>query len=129
MSEFTSNEGEGRDRTPGNTTPVAVGYSAAYADALVVGVGTRLTVESRPSEYPGWVWCRDSGGAGAWIPEVFLEITGSVAVITSDYDSTELTVGQGEEVQVLSEVAGWALCRQAGGRRGWLPVENLAGPA
>jgi len=49
MSEFTPNAGEGGDRTPGNATPVAVGYSAAYADALVVGVGTRLTVESRPS--------------------------------------------------------------------------------
>jgi len=127
MAEFTSNV-DG-DASAGRTTRVAVGYASAYPVALVVQRGARLTVEPRPSEYPGWVWCRDSRGTGAWVPEAFLEITAGVALATTDYDSTELTVASGEEVQVLGEVAGWAWCKHRDGRKGWLPADQLAGPA
>jgi hypothetical protein len=101
------------------------GYTSAYPDALVAPVGTRLRVEPRASEDAGWIWCRHSAGTGAWVPEAFLEIDGGVAVLTVDYDSTELTVLPGEAVEVLSEVAGWAWCKGDDGRLGWLPAGNL----
>lgn len=115
--------------TLGRNTYVAVGYTSAYSDALVARAGAGLTVESRTSEYPGWVWCRDSPGNGAWVPEALLEISGDVALLTADYDSTELSVLPGDEVEVLSEVAGWAWCGHVDGRRGWIPAENLGEPS
>lgn len=108
---------------------VATGYTSAYPDALVAPAGTRVIVEPRASEYAGWVWCRDSSGAGAWVPEAFLEIQGETALLTADYDSTELTVSAGATVEVLDEVAGWALCRDVGGCSGWIPAENLELPS
>jgi SH3-like domain-containing protein len=57
---------------------------------------------------------------------LFLEITGAKAVLTEDYDSTELTAAPGAVVAVVSEVSGWAWCRDADARSGWLPVAKLA---
>ena len=127
MIEFDAGIGEPGDLPAGRATQVLVGYASAYSQALVVRRGARLTVEPRRPAYPGWVWCRDSEGTRAWVPEVFLEIISGVALVNADYDSTELTVAPGDSVQVLSEVAGWAWCRHGDGRNGWLPVGSLAG--
>ena len=123
MSELTSplEPSAGPDRT----RRVAVAYTAAYPGALVVSVGARLSVEPGTAEYPGWVWCRDSPGTAAWVPTAFLEISGTEAIVTADYDSTELTVVPGDEVEVLSEMAGWVWCRRGDGSRGWVPAEHL----
>ena len=59
------------------------------------------------------------------MPEAFLEIEEDGAILTVDYDSTELTVASGAVVEVLSEVAGWAWCRAPDGGYGWVPVGNL----
>ena len=128
MNDSNAKLGEG-GLPAGRTTRVLVGYASAYPYALVVRRGSRLTVESRLPAYPGWVWCRDSDGIGAWVPEVFLEISSGAALVTTDYDSTELTVERGDVIQVLSEVAGWAWCRDRDGRHGWLPVGSLPGMA
>jgi hypothetical protein len=126
MTELDEVAGERGDLPAGKTTQVRVGYTSAYPDALVVRRGARLTVEPRLPAYPGWVWCRDPDGTGAWVPEAFLEITSGVALINTDYDSTELTVEPGDSVQVLRIVAGWAWCRHGDDRHGWLPVGSLA---
>ena len=127
MTESDAGVGERGDSPARMTTRVLVGYTSAYPDALVVRRGARLTVEPRLPAYPGWVWCRDSDGTAAWVPEAFLEITSGVALVNADYDSTELTVEPGDSVEVLREVAGWAWCRHGDGRHGWLPVASLAG--
>ena len=127
MSEITPPRGPSNNT--GRTTRVTVAHTAAYPKAMVVGVGARLEVEPRIPEYPGWVWCRDSAGTRAWVPTAFLEINGSEALVTTNYDSTELTVVPGEEIVVLSEVAGWAWCRRRDGHRGWVPAEHLAATA
>lgn len=101
------------------------GHESAYRTALVAQAGSRLRVEPRASQFPGWVWCRDASNTGAWVPETFLEIRGDVAELTVDYDSTELTVSSGTLLEVLREVAGWAWCRDLDGRFGWVPTENL----
>ena len=113
----------------GRTARAIVGYTSAYPDALVVRVGATLKVDQRTPEFPGWLWCRDSSGMGAWVPEAFLELSGDVAVLTADYSSTELTVLPGATVEVVDEVAGWVWCRDGGGQLGWLPAETLGLPS
>jgi SH3-like domain-containing protein len=112
----------------GRTAQVVVGHKSDFPDPLVAPAGTELMLEPRPSEFVGWVWCRDASGIGAWVPEAFLEIRGSRAVLTADYDSTELTVAAGTAVEVLREVAGWSWCRSSDGHLGWLPTANLQDP-
>jgi SH3-like domain-containing protein len=111
--------------TSNKTVRVAVGHTSTFPDPLVAPAGTKLTLEPRSSEFAGWVWCRDAAGTGAWVPEAFLTINGEVAMLTVDYDSTEMTVVAGVSVEIVGNVAGWAWCRDADGRLGWLPVDNL----
>lgn len=65
--------------TVGRKAHVLVGYSSAYPDALIAGVGTRLRVEARAPAYTGWLSCRDLSGTAAWVPEAWVEIVGSAA--------------------------------------------------
>ena len=101
------------------------GHESTFLEPLIAPAGTRLEVESYSLEYPGWVWCRDASGRGAWVPEAFMEIDGDYAVLTADYDSTELTLPAGEVVDVVSEVAGWVWCRTVDDRYGWIPAGTL----
>ena len=50
-------------------------------------------------EHPGWRWCTAPDGRSGWVPEEILQrpLTGE-AVLTTDYDATELTVRAGEVV-------------------------------
>ena len=111
--------------TMSNTKQVVQGHESEFPHPLVVPAGTTLETERRSTVHSGWIWCRDSAGTSAWVPESFLEIEDGIAVLTVDYDSTELTVEPGVVVGVLDEVAGWAWCRTEDGRLGWLPIENL----
>ena len=115
--------------TQGKLVQVAIEHASSFPHPLVARAGTGLSLERRSSEFPGWVWGRDSGGTEAWVPEIFLEISEGRAVLLTDYDSTELTVSAGATVEILDEVAGWAWCRDPAGRAGWLPISNLTVPS
>jgi hypothetical protein len=73
---------------------------------------------------PGWYWCKDNKGVESWIPEEYLGISGEEGTITTDYDTGELTVEQGEVFEYVTEVKYWTLCRDQD-REGWIPTENL----
>jgi hypothetical protein len=80
-----------------------------------------LTVEDRETVWRGWVWCSDSEGTGAWVPESFVERRGGSCVALRDYDSTELTVAVGDLLQTYEEASGWLWCMDHAGRWGWVP--------
>ena len=63
-------------------------------------------------------------GLGA---EEYLEIAPGAHQATAlrDYDSTELTVGRKEILDVLDEVGGWYLCRTQSGMSGWVPSTSV----
>jgi Variant SH3 domain len=53
---------------------------------------------------------------------------GRDAVAPRDYDSTHLTVMEGEALGVLDRVGGdYLLCRNAAGRAGWVPESCVEG--
>ncbi len=47
------------------------------------------------------------------------------AVALRDYDSTELSVGRKQILEVLDEVGGWYLCRTETGMSGWVPGTSV----
>lgn len=53
-------------------------------------------------------------------------IFGKCAVVipyaSFDYDALELSVVQGEMVDVLEEKLGWALCKNSQNNIGWVPL-------
>ena len=57
-----------------------------------------------------------------WMAESYFEYTSeNEAVVKRDYDASQLTVIEDEELEVLDEVGDWLLCRNAAGSRAGSP--------
>jgi hypothetical protein len=100
-------------------------HDAEPGEALVVGDGERLSWERRPTEWDGWLYCESRAGVRGWVPEQWLRLEGDQAVMVRDYDASELTVSEGDVVEGELVESGWLLARDAGGRRGWVPLVCL----
>jgi SH3-like domain-containing protein len=113
------------DQTPPHVRVVAPYVSSTstpvrFAKGQVVGVGRR------DQQWTSYVWGTDPAGHGGWVPDAYLRMTGPrEAVALRDYDATELTVAEGEVLEVLDEAGGWLLCRTAAGPTGWVPSDHL----
>lgn len=90
-------------------------------------VGDTLGVGHHDQVWKHYLWGTDQTGRSGWVPESYLEITpdGRQAMALRDYDSTELTVGRNEILDVLDEVGGWYLCRARSGMSGWVPSTSV----
>jgi Variant SH3 domain len=85
--------------------------------------GDTVGVGHHDQVWKAYVWGTDQAGRSGWVPDVYLKIgpDGHQATALRDYDSTELTVGRKEILEVLDEVGGWYLCRTESGMSGWVP--------
>ena len=104
---------------------VVSSYRSEYADALVAQKGELLAFDRRPSEWPGWIWCTAASGKAAWVPESWMELSGDSCVLSRDYDSRELSVREGEALEVEFEESGWAWVRNSAGDCGWIPADRI----
>lgn len=100
-------------------------YQSTCPDPIVMRAGDRLQVEDKSSDWAGWVWCLHPNGKSSWVPESYLSRQGDTATALQDYNATELSVRDGQELEIFHEVAGWYWCRSVDGESGWVPVENI----
>jgi len=85
--------------------------------------GDSLAVGHRNQQHPEFVWSATENGSHGWVPEDYIEFADETSgVARRDYDSTHLTVAEGETLEVLEEVGDYLLCRGATGVQGWVPV-------
>jgi hypothetical protein len=114
------------------TVSVMRAYAAAYPTPLVVRAGERLNYDSADkanserskNKWPEWLWCTGGNGIQAWVPEDYVRVEKNSCVLLKDYDSTELTVSEGDTLLAHFEVGGWLWCSTSGGLEGWVPKEN-----
>jgi len=86
-----------------------------------IGIGHRDQIWRR------YIWGTDQAGRSGWVPEEYLAANpdGCTAVARRDYDSTELTVGRGQVLDVLDDAGGWYLCRTDAGTSDWVPGTSV----
>ena len=89
--------------------------------------GDTLAIGHHDQVWKEYVWGTDQAGRSGWVPQSYLRIgaDGRSATALRDYDSTELTVGRRQVLDVLDEVGGWYLCRTEAGMSGWVPETCL----
>jgi len=106
---------------------VVESHVTSYEDTVHFRTGDVLGVGHHDQQWTSYVWCMDQHGHAGWVPDFYLEMTGEhEATALRDYDATELTVGRGEELDVLEEAGGWLRCRTANGTEGWIPASCAA---
>jgi hypothetical protein len=87
-----------------------------------VRAGDSLAVGHRNMQHPSFVWSAKEDGSHGWVPEDYIEmVEGSNGIARRDYDSTHLTVGEDERLDVVEVVGDYLLCRSATGVQGWVP--------
>ncbi len=87
-----------------------------------IRVGDSLAVGHRNQQHPAFIWSATEDGHHGWVPEDYVEIEGGHnAVALRDYDSSHLTVVEGEKLEVLEQVDDYLLCRNAARVEGWVP--------
>jgi uncharacterized protein YgiM (DUF1202 family) len=104
---------------------VVKAHVKSYPEGVQFREGEKVTVGKEDTDTPGWFDCIRKGGQRAWVPRDYLSGTRDQAWITEDYNSAEMTVKEGDEVEPVKTVRGWVLCRR-GGETGWIPEVNLA---
>jgi hypothetical protein len=100
-------------------------YQSTCPNPIVMKVGDRLQVEDKPTNWAGWLWCLHPSGKSSWVPENYLNREGDSALALQDYNATELSVQESQELDILNEEAGWFWCTGGDGESGWVPAENI----
>jgi hypothetical protein len=100
-------------------------HDAENPDVLVVSKGERLKYERKPTGFSGWIWCTATNGKSAWAPESWVKLAGESCVFTRDYNSRELSVREGDILEVKLEESGWAWAQTSGGDCGWVPSDRI----
>ena len=86
----------------------------------VVGVG------HRNQQYPEFLWCASEDGHQGWVADSYLEMTSEHEAVTlKEYDAAQLTVVEGEVLDVLDRQGAFLLCRNDSGAQGWVPDRVL----
>ena len=110
---------------PGQTVRVVTAYQTPFPDPLILKAGEKLDLSDRESDWPGWLWCTTRQGQSGWVPGAYIEPMGQIGLARRDYDATELSAEEGEELTVNDEESGWLWCADRQGQRGWIPAENV----
>jgi hypothetical protein len=103
-------------------------HRARYGDPLAVSQGEPLTLTGREDIWEGhrWLWAVAPDGREGWVPDSLPLETPDGPRAARGYDAIELDCTSGEIVTLLRKSHGWAWCRKADGREGWLPLRLIA---
>lgn len=101
-------------------------HEAPERAPLTVVPGQIVSVQGWDTEWPAFVFVTAEVGSG-WVPGRHLSISGTTATVVTGYDTTELTLATGAEVEVLIDdvESGWSWCRSDAGAEGWVPNRVL----
>ncbi len=125
------NDYNGRMDEPIRQVRVTASRPRDHIETIKMHAGERVGVGHRNQTYPEFVWGAVAHGPGGWVPEAYLEpISPKEARARRDYDAGQLTVVEGETLEVLDELERWLRCRNAKGVEGWVPttiVEDTTG--
>jgi Variant SH3 domain len=105
---------------------VAASCTREQVQEIRIHDGDSLSIGHRNQQHPAFVWSATEDGHHGWVPEEYIEMLNARdAVARHDYDSTHLTVVEGETLEVLEQVGDYLLCRSAAGAEGWVPESSV----
>ncbi|PST27345.1 hypothetical protein C7U60_01595 [Mesorhizobium plurifarium] len=106
-------------------------HVASYPDPIAVKAGDTVYLSGKADNWDGheWLWAIGPDRREGWVPGGIVggrDGNGTYAI--RDYSAAELTCRKGEVLLIVEETHGWAWCRSAGGKQGWVPLCKLVSP-
>lgn len=90
--------------------------------------GEIVSGEEKPTQWEGWLFCRNKVGISGWVPKAFVTPIKDAPEnyqFIRDYNAFEIHAVKGEYVSINETESGWALVENETGKVGWIPLENL----
>ncbi len=109
------------------TWQVTKAHQRSYETPISGKAGDVFTTTGRKDNWQGhvWIWCSNKEGRSGWVAESILDVKQTQAALKEDFDAIELSVQAGEVLEGSRQLAGWLWLRNAQGKSGWVPLENL----
>lgn len=103
-------------------------HRSNYPNPICFRRGQQVEVGEEDPNFPGWIRVKTEDGNEGWAPMDYLELapSGEQGKAVNDYTAKELDVRPGEQVEIISELAGWVWCRSSLGEYGWIPAVTTA---
>ena len=103
---------------------VLADYEVNDPHPLILKGGTAVQILRNDQSWPGWLWV-EAGNQAGWIPESFLEMSGTAATTGRDFNGRDLSARRQEVLLAIEEAPGWIFAENARKERGWFPLFNL----
>ena len=90
--------------------------------------GDIVLSEEKPTQWEGWVYCKNKDGIYGWVPKAFVtsvKDSSEEFQFIRAYNSFEIYATEGEYVKIEEIESGWARIENESGKIGWIPLENL----
>lgn len=97
-----------------------------FPDPLVLSQGGQVNTHHSDDDFPGWIWCTQTGGKQGWVPESWLtSLSDTLAVAKQDYNAVELEVHPGDNFVLHQYESAWYWATRQDGQTGWVPADCL----
>jgi len=109
---------------PGMWAEAIRAYQRPYDNPLAARAGEALVPDparTATTDFLGWLWCRGPDGREGWVPEAWLARDGEAWRLLRDYSALELTLAEGQRVELLFSESGFLQVRTEAGEEGWVP--------
>ncbi len=97
-------------------------YISEFPNPLNLKMDETVFIEHLKVNHAGWKFCKTNDNEG-WIPESYLDINENHGRLKNNYDANELSLNEGQVLEVLNEESGWYWCKKEDGEFGWYPKE------
>jgi len=97
-------------------------YISEFPDPLLLKKGDGVHIDLSMDKHAGWKFGHTDDNQG-WIPEAYLDIKGDTGTLIRGYDATELTLKEGQLLDIHDEESGWLWCKTEDEKFGWCPKE------
>jgi hypothetical protein len=97
-------------------------YISEFSNPLKLRKGDIVVIDHSKDKHAGWKFGKINDNE-AWIPKAYLDVNGKLGKLNRDYNATELSLKEGQVLEVLYEESGWFWCKTGEGKYGWYPKE------
>ncbi len=102
-------------------------WKASYSDPIQLAAEEALEFDGQKDVWDGylWLWAINVDDKEGWVPDCIVS-SNVPATAIENYSAKELTCQKGQALTAERRLHGWVFCRDAEGRRGWVPERNLS---
>jgi hypothetical protein len=102
-------------------------YDRPFENPIAVAAKEPVAPDfDKRTDIEGWVWCTAKDNRSGWVPISWLAKVDGAWRVSRQFNAIELTVVQGETLDVTLAESGFFWATKQNGEAGWIPCGNVS---